>query len=376
MSLEPIQQFKSFLEKSKEVLILVPENPSGDAISSAWALYFFLEQKNILPAIAITNGFLRKFSFLPRPENILKKISSSRDFVLSFDTTRNKITAVRSEEKDNNFTVHITPENGAINPRDFSFILAKFKYDLIVVLDCPDLEKLGKIYTENTELFFEVPVVNIDHQPDNENFGQINIVDVVASSVSEILAGVLENMDYQAMNEKIAGCLLAGIISATDSFQKKNTTPRALLTAATLMDKGADQQEIVRWLYKTQPLSVLKLWGRAMAKINSDEKAGLIWTALTVSDFVQSRTTPENIPEILEKLEENYSEGKIFMLLYNDTPTSTIAAIKLTDPAHFLKLAASLNGEIKKGILEIKIPESDLEIVGETLAKKIKEMGT
>lgn len=375
MSLEPIQQFKSFLEKSKEILILLPENPSGDAIGSAWALYFFLEQKNILPAIAMANGLPPKFSFLPRPENILKNISSARDFVLSFDTTSNKITAVRSEEKENNFRVFITPEKGAIDPKDFSFILAKFKYDLIIVLDCPDLEKLGKIYTENTELFFEVPVINIDHQPDNENFGQINLVDVVASSVSEILAGILENIDYQAVNEKIAGCLLAGIISATDSFQKKNTTPRALLTAATLMDKGADQQEIVRWLYKTQPLSVLKLWGRAMAKINSDEKAGLIWTALPVTDFVQSRTTPENIPEILEKLEENYIEGKTFMLLYNDTPTSTIVAVKLIDPAHLSRLALALNGEIKKGILEIKIPESNLEIVGETLAKKIKEMG-
>lgn len=375
MSLDPIQQFKSFLEKSKEVLILIPENPGGDAIGSAWALYFFLEQKNISPTIALADGFPQKFSFLPRPGNIIPQISGARDFVLSFDTTSNKITAVRSEEKENNFTVYITPEKGAINPRDFSFILAKFKYDLIVVLDCPDLEKLGKIYTENTELFFEVPVVNIDHQPDNENFGQINLVDVIASSCSEILAGILENIDYPAVDKKIADCLLAGIISATDSFQKKNTTPRALLTAATLMDKGADQQEIVRWLYKTQPLSVLKLWGRAMAKINLDEKSGLVWTALTVSDFVQSRTTPENIPEILEKLEENYSKGKIFMLLYNDTPASTVAEIKLADPALLPKSASSLNGEIKKGILEIKIASGDLEIAGEALAKKIKEMG-
>jgi len=374
MSLEPIQQFKSFLEKSKEVLILLPENPSNDAVCSAWALYFFLEQKNISPAIAISNGFSQKLSFLPRPENILKSLSTSRDFVLSFDTTKNKITTVRSEEKENNFKVFITPAYGAIDPKDFSFILAQFKYDLLIVLDCSDLEKLGKIYSGNTELFFEVPIVNIDHQPDNENFGQINLVDVTASSASEILAGILENIDYQAVDKKIASCLLAGIISATDSFQKKNTTPRAFLTAATLMDKGAEQQEIVRWLYKTQSLSVLKLWGRAMSKINSDEKIGLIWTFLAVNDFVQSRTTPENIPEILEKLEENYAEGKIFILLYNDTPASTVVALKFTDLSLMSKLTASFNGEIKKNILEIKIPESNLETVGEILVKKIKEM--
>ena len=44
MSLEPQEQFKTFLEKSQEVLILIPENPSGDAVGSAWALYFFLKK--------------------------------------------------------------------------------------------------------------------------------------------------------------------------------------------------------------------------------------------------------------------------------------------------------------------------------------------
>jgi hypothetical protein len=111
-----------------------------------------------------------------------------------------------------------------------------------------------------------------------------------------------------------------------------------------------------------------------MSKINSDEKIGLIWTFLAVNDFVQSRTTPENIPEILEKLEENYAEGKIFILLYNDTPASTVVALKFTDLSLMSKLTASFNGEIKKNILEIKIPESNLETVGEILVKKIKEM--
>jgi len=41
MSLAPFEQFKRTIEQSKEVLIIIPENPSGDAVGSAWALYYF-----------------------------------------------------------------------------------------------------------------------------------------------------------------------------------------------------------------------------------------------------------------------------------------------------------------------------------------------
>jgi nanoRNase/pAp phosphatase (c-di-AMP/oligoRNAs hydrolase) len=294
---------------------------------------------------------------------------------LQFDTTYNKIANVRSEEKDSKLNIFITPEKGTVNPRDFSFVLAKFKYDLIIVLDCADLLKLGKLYEKNPDLFFEVPVVNIDHKSSNENFGQINLVDVTASSCSEILANFLENINTVPIDKTIADCLLTGIISATDSFQQKNTTPRSLLTAAALMDKGADQQEIIRWLYKTQPLSVLKLWGRAMAKLKLDEKSHLIWSELSLDDFVQSRSAQSDIIQILDKLAENYSEGKIFMLIYNDTPETSVANIKACDNETLQKIHAHLGGILQKDILEIHSDSGNLSETGELLSKRIKEMG-
>ena len=374
MTLEPQQQFKNFLEKSEEVLILIPENPSGDAVGSAWALYFFLEKSGRNPTIAISNQLPSKYSFLPKPQRILTELSGARDFILQFDTTFNKIAGVRWEEKDNKLDLHITPEKGTIDPRDFSFILAKFKYDLIVVLDSPDLLKLGKLYEKNPDLFFEVPVVNIDHRSDNENYGQINLVDVTASSCSEILSQALESISATYIDKQIADCLLTGIISATDSFQQKNTTPKALLAAAALMDKGADQQEIIRWLYKTQPLHILKLWGRAMAKLKWDEKSQLVWTDLSVEDFVQSRAGQNDVVSILEKLQENYSDGRIFLLLYNDTPTSTVAKLKTSSPEFLQKIHQHLDGAIFKDVLEIKLPLSNIDEAGEMLTKRIKEM--
>lgn len=375
MSLAPEAQFRNFLEKSREILILIPENPTGDAVGSAWALYFFLKKKNLEPTIAFPNSLSPKYSFLPRPEKILTEISSARTFVLSFDTTRNKIVDLKTEESENKYTVYLTSERGALDPRDFSFILAKFQYDLIIVIDSPDLEKLGKIYESNPDLFFEVPVVNIDYRSNNENFGQINLVDVTASSCSELLSNLLEQTDPEIIDKPIAECLLTGIISATDSFQKKNTTPKSLAKAAYLMEKGADQQLIVRWLYKTQPLHILKLWGRAMSKLNWDEKSRLVWTELSVEDFVQSRASHKDVPFILEKLQENYSDGRIFLSLYNATPESSVALLKSTSPEILEKIHLLLDGQVDQGTLKIPLATGNLTEAGDLLSKRIKEMG-
>jgi inorganic pyrophosphatase/exopolyphosphatase len=293
--------------------------------------------------------------------------------VLSFDTTRNKIIHLKTEEKENRYNVYVTPEKGSVDPRDFSFILAKFNYDLLIVLGCSDLEKLGKIYETNSDLFFEVPIINIDHQSSNENFGQINLVDVTASSTSEIVSQALEQNYPDAMTEEVANCLLTGIISATNSFQENSTTPKTLLSAANLMDKGAKQQEIIRWLYKTQSFNTLKLWGRVMAKLKLEESLKLVWSELTIEDFVYSRTRPEDLPAILEKLKENYSEGRTFLCLFNNTPESTVALVKSASPELLKKLAAFFSGEIKQEILEIKFNSGHMVETGKIVVDKIKE---
>lgn len=374
MSLLPQEQFQKFLENSKDILILIPENPSADAVGSAWALYYFLEKKGIQPTIAFSNHLAAKFNFLPKPPRILTEISGARDFVLSFDTTRNKIMQIRQEEKEGRFNILVTPEKGAIDPRDFSFILAKFKYDLVIVIDSSDLESLGKLYINNTDLFFEVPIVNIDHHSGNDNFGQINLVDITASSSSEILAGFFENFYDNLLDENIATCLMTGLIGATESFQKKNTTPKALSLAASLMNRGADQQEIIRWLYKTQPLSILKLWGRAMAKINLEKATQLVWSEITVEDFVQSRATPEDLSLILEKLEENYSDGRVFMLVYNDTPQTAVALIKSSDMKNLQKIYLQLDGTLLRGFLQIKLETPNISEAGKALADRLKNI--
>lgn len=374
MGLDLAQQFDNVLKNAKHALIFMAQDFSGDAIGSAWATYFFLKKNNIEATVVVPSDerYAERFLFLEKPEDLMDSLAGARDFVLAFNTKFNKITNVRTERVEEELRIFITPEKGSIDPRDFSFIPAKFKYDLVIVLGSPDKESLGKVYEENPDIFYEVPVVNIDHHTENDNFGQINIVDITASSTSEVVADLLQKINEKNIDEVMAESLLTGIIDATNSFQNKNTTPKALHVGAMLMTKGADQQKIIRYLYKTQPLHLLKLWGRVMARLFWEDDISLAWAPVFLEDFVQSRSKPTDIPFILEKVRENYSAGKIFMVLYNEKAGEVHGVIKCISSDQTRKVAEILEAKTNGEVCEFTMQFDDTTQAGKMIVEKLR----
>lgn len=377
MSLTPSQQFEELLKKSATPLIILPSYPSRDSVATAFALSFFLKQTGKEVHLAGENITEDKevLAFIGEPDHLTPTITGARDFVLTFSTVRNKILNVRTETGAEELRIFLTPENGAIDPRDFSFIPAKFKFDLAIVVGSPDKEHLGKIYEENPDIFYELPIINIDNHSDNELFGQVNLVDITASSNAEIVADILEKGALGTINEQVSECLLAGIISATESFQKKNTTPKALQTASHLMDRGADQQKIIRSLYKTQPLHLLKLWGRVMAQVKWNESLKLIWALVNIEDLVQSRAAATDLPRVLEKIRSNYSSGSYFMILYPESATHVRGLIKAANGESLALLSERFGaGTLHGDTLEFALTSNSLDEAERLTIEKLQSL--
>ncbi len=374
MSLDNTQQLQNVLKSAKHVLIFMAQDFSGDAVGAGWAMYSFLKKMDIEATIVVPSDerYLERFSFLEKPEDIIDSLAGARDFVLAFNTKFNKITNVRTERVEEELRIFITPEKGSIDPRDFSFIPAKFKYDLVIVLGSPDKESLGKVYEENPDIFYEVPVVNIDHHTENDNFGQVNLVDITASSTCEVVADLMQKIDEKKIDENMAESLLTGIIDATNSFQNKNTTPKSLHIGSTLMLKGADQQKIIRYLYKTQPLHLLKLWGRVMARLYWEDDIALAWAPVFLEDFVQSRSKPSDVPFILDRVKENYSAGKIFMVLYNETAGEVKGVIKCISTDQTKKIAEILEAKMIGEVCEFSMQSDDTTQAGKNIVEKLR----
>ncbi len=374
MSLSSGQQFTELLKKATRPVILLPAYPSTDALATAFALAHFLEEQNKEPLVAGETLLedQARLAFLTPPKDLKKALSGVRDFVLAFNTTRNDIVSVRTERDTEEFRILLTPEHGTIDPRDFSFMPARFTFDLAIVIGTPDTEHLGGIYDHNPDIFYEMPIINIDHETQNELLGQLNLVDVKASGCAEILGELLLEQSKSGLSETVGEALLTGIIAATESFQKKNTTPKGLRVASQLMQAGADQQKIIRALYKTQPLHLLKLWGRAMAQVKWNEELKLVWSPVTLEDLVQARASYEDLPLVLEKMRANYAAGQLFVILTPEDQTGIKGLAKAATPELLATLVPLFpESRLLGDTLHFRLSAQSLDAAEEMLFEKL-----
>jgi len=319
MELTPKQQTIELIKGSGKILLLTHVNPDGDALGSILALFMVL-QKLGKEVMAVTPDAIPSYyKFLPSLDILSDNFSGTKDFVVTVDTNRTKVNKLGYKylPLENKLNVIITPQAGSFSSEDVSFSYGSFKYDLVIVLDSPDLERLGPFYDNNTELFYETPVINIDHHAGNDYFGKVNWVDLTATSTSEILVALIESLarERPLLDVDVATALLTGIIVDTGSFQNANTTPKSFTVAAQLVAAGAHQQEIIRWLFKTKTLATLKLWGRILESVQEEKLSRFVWAKIKRQDFLETGAEEAASSGIIDELLKTAPEIDFALLL-------------------------------------------------------------
>lgn len=297
MELSPKQQTTELVKKHQKILIITHKNPDGDALGSSLAFAAALKKLAKQVDVVCPDPVPPIFEFLPGREAIKSAVEGAKELLINLNTATVKLDKLgyRSDADGNKVTIVATPQKGSFRKEDVEVVTGSVKYDLVFVLDTSDLDRLGPIFDENSSLFYETPIVNIDHHASNDYFGKVNWVDLTATSTAEILVALIESLSGQTgknlLDEDITTNLLTGIVTDTDSFQNQNTTPKSLTVAAQLVAAGARKQEIIQKIYKTKPLSTLKLWGAALTRLVEESKTqggGFVWTHLNLQDYKQA----------------------------------------------------------------------------------------
>lgn len=372
MALTQEEQFERLVLRSNRILILLPEHPTGDHIGAGWGLSHFLSSYGADVTVAYTDPHNQAsaYHFLTKPTKIVSTLSGTRDFVLTFKTAHNNITNVHHERTDDTLSIFVTPERGMIDSHDFSFGLADFSFDLLITLGASSRQSLGTLSTDVPDIFYDIPLINIDQNIANESYGQLNILTFTASCVTEIVAKLCIAMDETHVSEDAVSCFLTGLISATNSFRESRTTPHTLSLASDLIDRGANQQEIVTHLYKSQPLGLIKLWGRALTNLTKTNGSNIISTTISHADFSATDTQIYVVAQILDKVKNNYSDGKIFVIIYEDAETYCA----LIDATRFGTLPRDIYGEpSEKNLYTLPISQKSLKRAQEFVIKKLNE---
>jgi len=374
MGLAIFEQIKEIVGKSDTILVTTCKKYNTDSIAASLALAMFLEKigKRVKVVCAGYN-MLPAHNFLPKSQEILSDLTSLRKFVISLDVKKTKVEQLSYDIKDDKLDIYITPKNGFFEERDISTSSGSFAYDLIFTLSTSDLDSLGEIYESNREFFYQKPVINIDHNPENEYYGQVNHVDLTATSTSEIVFELLKKFREELIDEQIATNLLTGIISKTKSFQSPQVTPRTLSIASHLIASGARREEIVKNLYRTKSICTLKLWGRALARLRTDANNKVVWTILNKEDFAKSGACDADLRGVIDELIINTPEAKIVLILYEKGDNNVYGIVSTEEKIDALSVLQEFNPKGSKDFTEFTLKNKTLEQAEKIILEDLRQ---
>lgn len=209
------EQIIDVINKSSKIVVTSHMQPDGDNIGSSLALCLALQKLGKKAVFVIDDNVPELFRFLKGARNVEKPSS-----------------------------------------------YAELDFDLVIALDCGDLERLGKV----AQLVGKTKLVNMDHHISNTKFGEINLVEENASATAEIVYKLIKTMGI-FIDKDIADCIYTGIVTDTGMFQYSNTSEETHSIAAELIIAGMNPSDIFNKVYQNSPKEKVLLLGEALRSL-------------------------------------------------------------------------------------------------------------
>lgn len=277
LNLNNVDEIFSLIENSNDICIAGHKAPDGDCIGSVMALYELLKPMN--KNITVCFDGLIPFNYKPfvNEDIILKQYESQ-------------------------------------------------KFDIVIVLDCSDKERLGKFANilNNAN-----KTICIDHHKTNTKFADINIIETEMSSTGELLYDVIKAANKN-ITKTIAEFLYIAIVTDTGKFSYSSTSSATHIKVAHLMELGIDISEIDNILFNSKPSNVVKAFIDCIKNIELYYENKLGITSITEKILKDNQVEMGDVDGVVEfireikevevscVLKENFDGTKVSLRAKND----------------------------------------------------------
>lgn len=220
-----IKEIKAILMAPKQIVIVPHKNPDGDAMGSTLGLYHYLIKNNHKVTVIAPNDYPDFLKWLPGQDNVV---------------------------------IYESDRTHAENLMETA--------DLIFTLDFNALHRAGEMETPLSNS--KAVKIMIDHHQQPDTYAEYMFSDVSMSSTCEMVYRFIDMLgDLQTIDDQIATCLYAGILTDTGSFRFPSTTSTTHLVVADLIEKGANHSDIYNSIYDTNSYERLQLLGVALKNL-------------------------------------------------------------------------------------------------------------
>ena len=221
-----LEKTRTAITAARHILVVSHLRPDGDAVGSTLGLGLALQAAGKQVQMVLEDGVPTSFNHLPGAEEVKRK--------------------------------------------------PKGEVDLIIVVDCSDTNRFGKVLAG-----YGTPDINVDHHTTNTYFAKINLINTQAVAVAEMITEYLPIWGFSLSVPAGAG-LMTGIITDTIGFRTRNVTPKSLRIAADLMDLGVDMPILYEQALASRSFESLQFWGAGLKHIQRNGR--MVWTTLSMED--------------------------------------------------------------------------------------------
>ncbi|MDD2336822.1 MAG: bifunctional oligoribonuclease/PAP phosphatase NrnA [Geobacteraceae bacterium] len=228
------------IEANSSFLVTTHEGPDGDAVGSTMALTSFLKALGKDVTLYYSDPIPDIYRFLPL----------------------------------GNLVVHSIPDR---------------HYDVCFVLDAGELKRAG----EQISAFSRFDkIINIDHHPYCEEFGDLNYVDPTASATGAMIYRIMKTAGY-TLDYDTALCVYVAIVADTGSFRYSNADPEAFTVSSELVALGINPWVVAEKLYESQPLKRLQLLALALSTLTVSKTGEFASITVTLDMYLKTGANSE-----------------------------------------------------------------------------------
>ena len=222
------ETFKQLMATAKKVVIVTHFKPDADALGSSLGLAGFLIKLGHQVQVITPSDYPDFLAWMPGNKSIL---AVSKDSPQTLSKAADSITSAE-------------------------------------VIFCLDFSSLSRIH-DLGDLVRHAPgkKVMIDHHLEPEDFAFFRKWNVLSASTAGLIFELIEDWNRKDLiDENIANCLYAGLMTDTGGFRHNNTTHREFQIASELVSLGANPHEVAKNIYDTNSLERLRLTGYVLSQ--------------------------------------------------------------------------------------------------------------
>lgn len=325
------------LEKLKEAssILIIAHPDNEEAVLGACALVC-AHKKNTLFEASIPHENLKKQLKETVPGQLWDGIAQRGHTIISIDTLRAPVKELRYENNRPSGTldIHIVPHKNSITKEHLNITHTTPSWDVILLIGIHDTKTLKRVTSGNEHALITDVFAYIGVGAPKENF--ISICNECANQeefAQTIYNLTFENNESSELSTTLLFALIKKIISDSQCV-----SPKSFSLAATLLEKGANNQRADTFLKATKTSNIQQEHASNKSQIN---KIGAIsFATLPINNELDSQKAHSFALSLLTK---DTVEGAV-VFLKND---------KQETPGMFKFILAHKNQEIQKGLLEL-----------------------